>query len=196
MDGRFIFVSPSCQRITGYEAQEFMDDKDLLLRIVHPEDKPLVERHLATDLKLDTDVSEDFRIITKTGETVWIEHLSRIVVSPNGKRLGRRASNRDGTERKRMLEELSRQSAFKSGRAELFDLLRGNQQVDELCRSVITFSASIWVSKSVCSTWRMMATPTTWRPATPTPARRACPPVSNWARVWWARRPRTRKTSC
>ncbi len=139
MDGRFIFVSPSCQRITGYEAQEFLDDKDLLLRIVHPEDKPLVERHLATELKLDADVSEDFRIITKTGETVWIEHLSRIVVSPNGKRLGRRASNRDGTERKRMLEELSRQSAFKSGRAELFDLLRGNQQVEELCRSVITF---------------------------------------------------------
>jgi PAS domain-containing protein len=41
-DGRFAYVSPSCERMTGYAASEFQADPDLLFRIVHPDDKMLV----------------------------------------------------------------------------------------------------------------------------------------------------------
>ena len=44
-DGRFAYVSPSCERMTGYAASEFQADPDLLFRIVHPDDKMLVTNH-------------------------------------------------------------------------------------------------------------------------------------------------------
>lgn len=37
-DGRFRYVSPFCQHITGYSAEEFMADPALLEKIVHPDD--------------------------------------------------------------------------------------------------------------------------------------------------------------
>ena len=37
--GNFLYVSPSCERITGYSAEEFMADTDLMNRIIHPDDR-------------------------------------------------------------------------------------------------------------------------------------------------------------
>jgi len=39
-DGKMIWVSPSCKRISGYSAAEFMADSSLTYRIVHPDDAP------------------------------------------------------------------------------------------------------------------------------------------------------------
>jgi PAS domain S-box-containing protein len=100
-EGRFIYVSPSCERITGYAADEFMNDAGLLMKIVHPDDFRVLTEHFGQVLKRDTDVQQiDFRIITKDGEERWIEHVCQQVFSSDGKWLGRRASNRDSTDRK------------------------------------------------------------------------------------------------
>ena len=44
-DGRYEYISPSCERITGYSQAEFIADLDLSLRIVHPDDRFLVTQH-------------------------------------------------------------------------------------------------------------------------------------------------------
>ena len=44
-EGNFLYVSPSCERITGYAAQEFLDDPDLINRIIHPYDRDLMLDH-------------------------------------------------------------------------------------------------------------------------------------------------------
>ena len=38
-DGKYLYVSPSCERITGYRREEFMADPSLVARIVHPDDQ-------------------------------------------------------------------------------------------------------------------------------------------------------------
>ena len=43
----------------------------------------------------------NFRIVTRSGEVRWISHSCRAVFDTNGKWIGRRASNRDITERKK-----------------------------------------------------------------------------------------------
>ena len=48
-DGRYIYVSPSCKRITGYGPEEFMADPSLVARIVHPEDQAMTAKHLLDD---------------------------------------------------------------------------------------------------------------------------------------------------
>ena len=108
-DGSLPYVSPSCQDVTGYQAQEFQQNPELLLRIVHPDDRDRLEGHLhACDAPVlgDRHHEGDFRIVTRSGEERWINHVCRTVFGSNGQYLGRRASNRDITERKRAEEEL------------------------------------------------------------------------------------------
>ena len=48
-DGSFVYISPSCERITGYIREEFMQDPDLFLRIIHPDDRRRVSEHVCED---------------------------------------------------------------------------------------------------------------------------------------------------
>ncbi|MBD0388198.1 MAG: PAS domain S-box protein, partial [Nostoc sp. C3-bin3] len=50
-DGTFIYVSPSCDRITGYRAEEFLNDANLLAAIVHPDDRATLVEHLREQMQ-------------------------------------------------------------------------------------------------------------------------------------------------
>lgn len=101
-DGTFRYVSPSCERVTGYPAAEFFRDASLLERILHPDDRDRIARHIMQSSENSCEVSmQDFRIITRTGEIRWIGHICQPVYTADGRYAGRRASNRDITDRKR-----------------------------------------------------------------------------------------------
>ena len=46
-DGSLKYVSPSCERITGYSPQEFIDNPSLRHEIIIPEDRQIWDRHKA-----------------------------------------------------------------------------------------------------------------------------------------------------
>jgi PAS domain S-box-containing protein len=94
------YVSPSSERITGYRPEEFINDKSLLEKIVHNDDKQKFLEHTKNSLCSSDLDSFEFRIITKNNKTIWIEHSCQSVFNPRGKYLGHRASNRDITRRK------------------------------------------------------------------------------------------------
>jgi PAS domain S-box-containing protein len=99
-DDRLVWVSPSCERITGYAAREFLDDPELMKRIVYPEDATIYAEHLRTTHNGgDGPCNMDFRIVSRSDNVVWINHTCAPVVDAEGKSLGRRACNRDVTER-------------------------------------------------------------------------------------------------
>lgn len=103
--GKLVYVSPSCERVTGYTVREFMDDSGLFKAIVHPDDIAKACDHLS----LAPDVSNDsrqYRIITRSGEVRWISHSCQPVFGLDGSWLGRRASNHDITYEKEMAQEL------------------------------------------------------------------------------------------
>ncbi len=105
VDREFIYVTPSCERTTGYTQSEFLADPELIDHIVHPEDRERLETHLK-DYRDDTEHALDFRILTKGGEVRWIAHGCHPVFRENGEFLGRRASNREITDRKRAEAQL------------------------------------------------------------------------------------------
>ncbi|MDD4144673.1 MAG: PAS domain-containing protein [Prolixibacteraceae bacterium] len=106
-DGKFIYVSPSCKRITGYSAQEFKNNDRLFIEIVHPEDREMVDHHFYVEHgDKNTGSLFDFRIITKEGEVKWIAHSCNAVYDQDGNWIGQRGSNRDITTRKVMEENL------------------------------------------------------------------------------------------
>lgn len=97
-DGRLIHVSPSCENITGYYPDEFIENPGLISQIIHPDDRELVGDHFD---KIDDSPPHtiQYRIITRSGEERWIEHVCQAVYGDEGKWLGRRAGNRDVTSR-------------------------------------------------------------------------------------------------
>jgi PAS domain S-box-containing protein len=105
-DGTYIYVSPACERLTGYSVEEFHRDLKLLNKIIHPEDLEAVSRHVEDGLQSDQVMHVDFRIITRSGEERWISHFCQPVYGKDQRYLGRRASNRDITRRKKLEEEL------------------------------------------------------------------------------------------
>lgn len=104
--GTYLYVSPSCERITGYRRDEFVD-AELLIKITHPDDRATVENHLREVLSGTSEISHiDFRIITSNGDERWISRYCQSVYSDNGTYLGRRGSNRDITVRKQTEQKL------------------------------------------------------------------------------------------
>lgn len=96
----FVYVSPSCERITGYTSEEFTRNPQLLHQIVNPQYAKLVDSHFDLFSSKDNHNLE-FQIKSKSGETRWISHVCQPVFDDNGTWLGRRATNRDVTERKK-----------------------------------------------------------------------------------------------
>jgi PAS domain S-box-containing protein len=100
-DGTYQYVSPSCQRISGYGANEFLADAKLFEKMVHPDDHKLLIRHLKDEIESRDAQTIEFRIITQNGDERWVAHICQPVFGDDGSFLGRRASNRDITEKKR-----------------------------------------------------------------------------------------------
>ncbi len=101
-DGKLIYSSPSCERITGYGSDDFQKDHGLLEKIVHPEDKDLYTLSLCHE----SPSFRQFRIITARSETRWVEHLCRQICDTNGNLLGLRSTIREITDRKLAEEKL------------------------------------------------------------------------------------------
>ncbi|MGD1715252.1 PAS domain S-box protein [Dapis sp. BLCC M172] len=99
---KLIYVSPSCERITGYTPEEFLENPNLFKTIVHPKDWEMVQQYFADSFETNPTYSMDFRIITRGGETKWIGHRCQTVYSQDQRWLGRRVSNRDITDYKQM----------------------------------------------------------------------------------------------
>ena len=115
-DGVVLFMSPSCERFTGYTPDEFTRNPKLLNQIVHPEDQALFDAHYGL---VSTDKSHeiDFRIISQDGKIHWVSHICQSVFDDEGKWIGRRVSNREITKRKRV-EEALRESEERLNRSQ------------------------------------------------------------------------------
>lgn len=108
-DGKFVYVSPSCQRITGYSAEDFSYDPFRMAEmIVCPEDRQMVISHYKNIIEENSGVEHfDFRIITADGDEKWISHYCQPVYHDDGTWAGRRETKRDITLRKNYQDKLT-----------------------------------------------------------------------------------------
>lgn len=105
-DGRYLYISPACERTSGYSVKEFMEDQGLLMKIAHPEDREHLVRHEQDHRSSDQIYNFNFRIITREGRERWINYVCQPVSDSLGNSLGRRASYRDITAQKQLEMEL------------------------------------------------------------------------------------------
>ncbi len=104
--GTFLYVSPACLTILGYEPDDLIGTP--VTPLVHPEDAKELIDLLATPEWNDTTVTLDYRARHKNGEYIWIETTARLFFDDVSGQQEFQASSRNITERKEAEEQLQR----------------------------------------------------------------------------------------
>ena len=110
VDGSLEYVSPSCERISGYPPMDFLETPSLFKDILVPEDRDIWERHFNDSRRDPMPREVQFRIQRRDGQVRWIEHNCQPVTDHEGCLQGFRAGNRDITDRK--LAEVDLRNAY------------------------------------------------------------------------------------
>jgi len=110
LDDSLEYVSPSCERISGYTRWDFIDNPSLFTEIIVPDDRDIWHRHYHDCRQEPKPREVQFRIQRRDGQVCWIEHSCQPVTDPQGFLQGFRASNRDITSRK--LAEVDLRTAY------------------------------------------------------------------------------------
>ena len=106
-DHQILYMSPSCERVTGYFSAAFIETPELLMQVIHADDRELLDRH-PHDANHPRPTEMDFRIVRADGETRWISHCCQAVFGRDGRYIGHRVSNRDITDRHLFETEINR----------------------------------------------------------------------------------------
>ena len=102
--GIFLYVSPACRRILGYEPEELIGKP--VAPLVHPEDAKQLAALLSTPDWKDITVTVDYRVRHRNGEYIWIETTARPFIDKLSGWQEFQASSRNITERKEAEEQL------------------------------------------------------------------------------------------
>jgi len=103
-EGKFRYVSPPLEEISGYTSDELIGTYSL--DHIHPEDREMVRNKAIENLKGRSNTPHEFRFIRKDGETIWaLEKIASIQYKGERATIG---SLVDITERQQMQERLVR----------------------------------------------------------------------------------------
>ena len=84
---RPLFYTAAVEKITGYTQADFLSDSRLFMKIIHPDDFPVVKKKLSSFIKSKVQKSGEmeFRIINKQGNIVWVRNKVSFVKNTAGK---------------------------------------------------------------------------------------------------------------
>ena len=157
-EGRFLYVSPSCERISGYKPEDFYADYTLISRIVHDEDRPAFEEHQYKTLRgqIASATEIEFRIIAVDGSQRWISHVCASVYDDAGRFLGKRGTNRDITQRKQTEAELmeAKEQAEAANRAKSAFISSMSHELRTPLNAIIGYSRILMRDEALTKTQR------------------------------------------
>ncbi|MDO8142147.1 MAG: response regulator, partial [Candidatus Brocadiales bacterium] len=81
---RFLYISPSCERISGYTPSDFTKDATHFSNIVHLEDSHTLQMELEHAFLRHTQTGFDYRIIHKDQKIKWVSIAYRPITDNEG----------------------------------------------------------------------------------------------------------------
>lgn len=105
--GELIYNSPACEKVTGYPPKAFEADPELLMQLIHPEDRGHYNKHRQKSWTEPAPDRCEFRLFHKNGGLRYIEHVCQPVFDTDGIFRGVRGTNVDITARKHIELQLT-----------------------------------------------------------------------------------------
>ena len=105
---RTLFVSPQVEALFGYSREEWLDQPDIWIELLHPDDREV--QLAAHDLHNETGDpwSQEYRLIASDGRVVWVRDQARLVRDDAGNASTWQGIMLDVTAQKDMEEQLRR----------------------------------------------------------------------------------------
>ncbi len=102
LDGKPVVSNhgPGCESVTGYSADEFERDPQLWSRIIHNEDREIIQNHLDKIRRGEETEPLEHRIVHKNGQARWVKNSVVVRRNPDGKIVSYDGLISDITERK------------------------------------------------------------------------------------------------
>jgi PAS domain S-box-containing protein len=100
-----LYLSQAAERLYDHKLDEFSADKDLWLKLIHPDDRERVLGNLSEFLSKGTSELE-YRIVRAGGEVRWVRDRGKVIYSTNGEMLRLDGIVTDITERVRAEAQL------------------------------------------------------------------------------------------
>ncbi len=108
-----IYVSPNITKF-GYKIEEWFDQPDMWLSLIHEEDRERVLRTTEAAMNQGLDTELEYRIISRDGAIHWLHDKGRFVSDDKGKQIGWQGVMLDITETKSLEEQLKQAQKLES----------------------------------------------------------------------------------
>ena len=136
-----IFLSPQTDRLFGYTPDEWLADPDLLVRLVHPEDRGRMLEHLAAAPERKEPLRCEYRLVARDGRVVWVRDEAVVVLDGSGRPLCVQGYLMDVSGRKTADEERKRVRAARELSAA--DARARQREVDFLAEASALLGSSL-----------------------------------------------------
>lgn len=105
-DSSIGYISPSCEQFTGYTHTQFLQNQNLRVEIILPEDREKVAEISTQNIRKPQGIRKaEVRIRHKSGKVRWMECQTRQAYDEHGEYIGRRISFHDIHNRTNELDE-------------------------------------------------------------------------------------------
>ena len=74
-----LYISPQVETLLGYTPDEWIADRDLWWKVIHPEDREATKQLLAIKDETGEDINIAHRLISRSGEILWFQNQSRTI---------------------------------------------------------------------------------------------------------------------
>jgi PAS domain S-box-containing protein len=112
-----LYMSPHVEELLGYSVAEWISERDLFVRLLHPDDRERVIAEIARSNETDELFHSEYRLVARDGRVVWFEDRAVAVASEQAKAgyalgymLDITDRRRAEAERRALLEELEREA--------------------------------------------------------------------------------------
>ncbi|QLE48987.1 response regulator [Nostoc sp. C057] len=135
-----VYRSPRWYTMLGYDPEELEDNIKIINRLIHPEDRRLVQQRLIAHLRGKTPFYEvQARFLTKSGKWKWILDRGKLVNRDSqGKFLRIVGTHLDITERKKAEEALQEQYQRALLLKQITEEIRQSLQLEKILQTTVT----------------------------------------------------------
>ena len=84
------YTSPQTTEMLGYTPEDWRNDPNLLVKILHPEDRDRVLAEVSAEAHSSHTVRSEYRLIARDGRTVWVQDESTTICNEGNPARSRR----------------------------------------------------------------------------------------------------------